>query len=296
MVAAAMLLVAVLPSATQAKVSASAVAPSAIPKLSCVVRGAELLGKKVVATGGCKIGTEPVPAVWSWTAHAADVSGSPCGFGSGQGHGKIYYVPSVPHLPGPGVSSTLPGILQLDYTVRAMRGTQKAQARRVTAFRNAGSRVICGKPPAIVSPAAAAPSACVWGTQPSLDGVSVKAGQVSCPGDGPCSWQSAQPLMQSHYLTYRSEFRCQSGVNGFISIAPQFSVDGGHSFKCQTLINGISSFSAVPAWGQGLLNLQVVVNSWPETGKQYPYNEQNSWQTGWIKLNGQNDPCGDYIY
>jgi hypothetical protein len=76
------------------------------PELKCALTSVKIVGSQVVPTGGCKIGTKPAPAAWSWTTKSADLSGAPCQFGTASGRGKSLNLPTAP-AGNPGAGSLL---------------------------------------------------------------------------------------------------------------------------------------------------------------------------------------------
>jgi len=281
-----------LPSATKAGVDArTALQVAKPPTLKCSIASVRLIGTSVVATGGCKFGTKPAPAKWSWVQRSLDLSGSACQFGTGKGTSKrsnlLAYPLSVPRIS----SSALPGLLDATFTVTARWGKKVATAKRSLHKRTAESRVLCGAPPKLISLDGPTPSALTWVTPPTFDGTILRAGTIQSRGNGQCKWNPPRYLVQGGYLTSTtSDFSCANGYAGHISVMVYYyTVEVVE--KCKVGLQNISSFAIPPSWGPGLVGLQMYVVTF-DGDKQFPYNGDNLWQTSsWFEALGNVDPC-----
>lgn len=296
---AALMALVLLPSATKAG-SVARAAPEAAkpPALKCAVASIKLVATSMVATGGCRIGTKPAPAKWAWVQKAADLSDSPCRFGSGKGTGKrsnlLAYPAGVPRISGPAI----PGLVNATFTVTARWGKQRAKATRSFQKRTPNSRVLCGAPPKLVSLDGPESSALTWATPPSFDGAVLRPGTLQSRGNGLCRWNQPRFLTtRMGYLLHGSEFSCANGANGYVSASIFYTPAG--EVKCRGVLQPVSSFPVPSYWGPGSIYLRLTIATWDAGDRQYPYvsnkdnpGSYNQWNPAdWTKVYGSVDPC-----
>lgn len=279
-----------LPSVTKADTETLVKIRAAKPVLKCIVTSIKLVGTSLVATGGCKIGTKPAPARWTWIQKSADLSGSPCQFGTGKGTGKrsslLAYPAGIPRISG----SALPGLLNATFTVTARWNKKTAKASKSFHKTTPDNRVLCGAPPKLVSLDGPTPSALTWATPPTFDGTILRAGTVQSRGNGQCRWLKPTFEQQGAYLTQRtSDFVCANGYRGGTGIHVYYFVEDKQ--RCDRAYQSISSFAVPLTWGLGRVGLQMNIATFD--GNQWlPYNGDNFWQTSsWFEALGNVNPC-----
>lgn len=289
-----------LPSATKANTETYATIQAAKPVLKCPGTSIKLVGTSLVATGGCKIGIKSVPAKWTWIQKSADLSGSPCQFGSGKGIGKRSNLLVYPaEATGPKIGgSTLPGLLDATFTVTARWGKQTVKVRKSFHKTTPDSHVLCGAPPKLVSLDGPTPSALTWAIPPTFDGTILRTGTVESRGNGQCRWLKPTFQVQGAYLTQRtSDFVCANGYSGHISFNIYYATRGEK--KCSRAYQSVGSFAIPPSWGSGFLALQIYVVTFDSNNEPYPYvsndtnpNSYNLWNLSyWAEVFGNVDPC-----